>query len=648
MCGICLIYKLKLSSEDLKIINDINEYNNSFNDIGDKDKEDEISKTVKENFLDLNEFLNSNIYDLKGTISSRGPDYFNLVDSDLTCLDEKINNYKELFDYVLDADKSVMISSVLNLRGIESITKQPIICTGGNILQYNGEIYILKDKNEEFDLYVNNDGVILSELLNKYSIAFNQLDKDDQDNTAYSEGLFAILNNIESDHAFVFTDKINNKIVLSRDIFGKRSLIFIYFVEFNIITICSALPGSIYNNRTNKNIIIIEIPANSLLIIETLAERKIHFFKNNYIKYPSQLRFNNSNNYFTSNGDLENICSKLLMEAVYKRVCNLPDIVKKDNHCSVAVLFSGGIDSLLLAYYTAANVSDDVCIDLINLSFAGNNAPDRNSGLLSYYELKKLFPNKNINLILVDKDYENDVEPIKEKIQALIFPKETHMDFNISTALHLATRCEGFKLNHQQFLEYFEKYYENIFETKDIKLTDNYNNDILSKKINKIEYENFIEKDKLYKSKSKIILHGLGADEFFGGYSRYKSSYQNGGAERLKEEMSKDINRIWTRNFGRDDRVCSDNGIELRYPFFDFELLSFLASVEDIKNVTNFEMPRGMGEKILLRKVCKNAGFKVAHCFEKRAIQFGTKLAKETNLKKYGSNRKANGKAQFK
>ena len=38
---------------------------------------------------------------------------------------------------------------------------------------------------------------------------------------------------------------------------------------------------------------------------------------------------------------------------------------------------------------------------------------------------------------------------------------------------------------------------------------------------------------------------------------------------------------------------------------------------------------------------------KLCYKFEKRAIQFGTKIAHQTNIHKYGSNNKANGKAQF-
>lgn len=280
---------------------------------------------------------------------------------------------------------------------------------------------------------------------------------------------------------------------------------------------------------------------------------------------------------------------------------------------------------------------------MLNLSFGGNTAPDRNSGLIGYYELIKLLPDANVQLVLIDKNFDKDVEPMTEEIKQLIYPKTSHMDFNIATALKLATKQEGRTLKKEKFLNFMEEYFKKLNNLENNKnFENNYNNNMLSKKLENIDYENFIKFD-TYICNSKIILSGLGADEFFGGYSRYRTK-----AGLIEDEMSKDIDRIWIRNFGRDDRSCSDNGIELRYPFFDYELLYFLKDIKDIKQVTDFDKGRGIGEKILLRKVCSLVGFNISCKFEKRAIQFGTKLAKETNIKKYGSNRKANGKAQFK
>jgi hypothetical protein len=46
---------------------------------------------------------------------------------------------------------------------------------------------------------------------------------------------------------------------------------------------------------------------------------------------------------------------------------------------------------------------------------------------------------------------------------------------------------------------------------------------------------------------------------------------------------------------------------------------------------------------MLLRKIAKEFGLFIASTFKKKAIQFGTRLAKLSNVKCFGSNRKAKG-----
>ena len=68
---------------------------------------------------------------------------------------------------------------------------------------------------------------------------------------------------------------------------------------------------------------------------------------------------------------------------------------------------------------------------------------------------------------------------------------------------------------------------------------------------------------------SKVVFSGLGADEVFGGYARYKTAFLRGGAKTMEQEMRLDLDRIWHRNMGRDDRVISATGKEARFPFLD-------------------------------------------------------------------------------
>jgi len=244
-------------------------------------------------------------------------------------------------------------------------------------------------------------------------------------------------------------------------------------------------------------------------------------------------------------------------------------------------------------------------IDLFNIAFS-KDAPDRETGIKAYHEIKKINPKANLRLILIDKSLD-DTEKEERKIINLIYPKLTHMDFNIGAALHLASQGDGILYNP----------------------------------------ENQEEVPQRVKSEARIILSGLGADEIFGGYSRYRVAFLRGGYDELHKEMSFDLNRLWIRNLGRDDRSITANSKEVRFPFLNRELIEYVATIKP-ELLTNFNMPRGTGDKILLRSIAEQLGLEESHKFKKRAIQFGTRLAKLSNIKAFGSNRRAKGTALYK
>ena len=158
-----------------------------------------------------------------------------------------------------------------------------------------------------------------------------------------------------------------------------------------------------------------------------------------------------------------------------------------------------------MAYYCLLETPDNINIDLFNLSF-DKSSPDRTTGIISYKELIDKFPNRKINLILIDKEYNTDITPeFQKKILNLIFPRNTHMDFNISSAKYLSTAKKGFLVDKIKLLKYFENA-EIVNENLIKKYEENsYQNNILTKKIQNFEYEKFTEMDKIYTSNVKII-----------------------------------------------------------------------------------------------------------------------------------------------
>ncbi|CAM9789093.1 unnamed protein product [Scytosiphon promiscuus] len=110
----------------------------------------------------------------------------------------------------------------------------------------------------------------------------------------------------------------------------------------------------------------------------------------------------------------------------------------------VGVLFSGGLDSVVLAAAGPA-VPKGEAIDLINVCFdspSGHQSPDRLASIAAAEELKRLFPSHDWRLICVDASYE-DVLGHSGEVWRVMQPCSTTMDFNIAAAFWFASRGAG-------------------------------------------------------------------------------------------------------------------------------------------------------------------------------------------------------------
>lgn len=176
---------------------------------------------------------------------------------------------------------------------------------------------------------------------------------------------------------------------------------------------------------------------------------------------------------------------------------------------------------------------------------------------------------------LICCDYSIEQVACKElELIGLLHPKQSHMDFNVGAALHFASKGHGL-LFDEAFLA--SDLFGELLGKLDSEQTGDSNSYDFGVVTNKITQ---IDPDKYYArtpqatplqvtSQAKVVLSGLGADEVWGGYSRYRTAAVKSGLAGLQAEMSLDLNRLWHRNMARDDRVISHNAKEARFPFLD-------------------------------------------------------------------------------
>ncbi|CAI5702049.1 unnamed protein product [Peronospora effusa] len=387
-----------------------------------------------------------------------------------------------------------------------------------------------------------------------------------------------------------------------------------------------------------------------------------------------------------------------LSDAVGVRVRSIPSRPSLEGlgpTARVAVFFSGGLDSVVIAALAHFHAPATEPVDLLTVCFdevSNFASPDRRAAELAHAELCTLFPERQWNLVKVNVSL---VELVKQqrKVQALMAPCDTHMDFNIGTAFWFLSRGRGVLTKSTEAAEITTLDELNAFlkphqadlpglEAKDAALTlfdDKSVNgsallcpvtrDEASKKLLEQQYVScFVHRSKQtelptlsnptsastrtscsfstlshYQTNAQVVLVGIGADEQLAGYGRHRTTLINGGEQALRAELNMDLSRIWKRNLGRDDRCIAAHGREARFPYLDETVVSTIAAFP-ISSLCDADLPRGVGDKRVLRLVAATLGLSNCAGLPKRAIQFGSRIAKVSNT---GSSRQTQGENKF-
>ncbi|TEB39164.1 hypothetical protein FA13DRAFT_1725127 [Coprinellus micaceus] len=508
--------------------------------------------------------------------AEKGPDYQSSVVTGLS--NEDPQNPKPIFN-------AEFFGAELHLRGDDAV-QQPHR-KDGNILCWNGEIFGGIEVSAQ-----ENDGVRLVEELSRA--------KD-------SDGVVEVLGRLEG------------PIYFSRDPLGRRSLlIHIPALDFPVLFISSVSAG------LDSNISFDEVSTESIhyVDLETLEQECLTAPWDATLaeaigRSISQLpRFTTG---FES--------PIFLDESTYLQVRDIPRS-GPEKSARVSVLFSGGIDSTVVAYLAHRHTPLAEPIDLLNVGFenprklrvqqVGNGGatptrqkkreraalenanalptepsyrvPDRVTGLQELEELRKLCPGRAWNFVEVNVPYD-ECQSLKQKVEDLMLPSRTVMDLSLALALYFAARGKG--------------------------------------QIRSSPGANPVP----YTSPARVVLSGLGSDELLGGYGRHKSAYNAGGWPAVIEELQLEIDRIPTRNLGRDDRIISSHGKETRHPFLSLDVVNFLARLP-VHHKLDPRLDVGAGDKTLLRLVVRKLGLVEASCRKKRAMQFGSHSARMDGEKK--------------
>lgn len=483
-------------------------------------------------------------------------------------------------------DSVSLTASVLHIRG-QSLVQQPI--TGPRFwLAWNGEAFTSR----------------WAEGVNDTTQVYQELES--------SQDLASVLEDIAGPYAVVLVDWTDGCVYFGRDLFGQRSLM-MWRGERGIV-ICSGSDGK--GEWTE-----VETGRLFRLNLQTYELTTGPFLGTT--SKPSLLRFAE---------DVENYSEYSLEQALTMSVNRLC------HHSHLAVLFSGGLDSTLVTALAAQSPASPSTLYLLNVSFSPDS-PDRLTAVYSYRQLVSLYPNKTFKLICIDPS-STDITTAQQVLPGLIYPKRTQMDISITAALWFASRGTGQVAQLPVVTEAFPDLFEGN-EGKELTAHQSSDFGLSTRELPFLPPESYLS-SAFESYPGRVILSGLGADELCGGYSRYRTAYQSSGNKGLIASMSEDIDRLWERNLGRDDRVTASHSRECLYPFLASEVLTTLSKLP-LTQVCNLSRVRGWGDKLILRQLAHKLGLTLAAGFEKRAIQFGSRAAQLYNCLQDKSNRESKG-----
>lgn len=421
---------------------------------------------------------------------------------------------------------------VLHLRG--ELTPQPLEDENGNVFLWNGEVF---------------GGIEVSSAANDTSVMFQHLTSCESD-----QDLLSVFSKVQGPWAFIYYQSKNHSLWFGRDFFGRRSLLWKFCDNLKEILSLASVAVSLADTDHWQEVPasgIFRCDLSTCVLLNSLSltwypwmsvsemelsEATVHNEEQKWIlsrlpEYVTQLNVGSDRLLVPVSPLNKNIpeslpeesykapCKKVsleelklliseehekniqsfvnvLSEALLKRVLNLPRLHEPspaacERKANVAILFSGGIDSMILAALANCHVPPEEPIDLLNVAFmmrapnrqkaplkkcsrgkipgsaiTGNhsnpntppadpfNVPDRITGRAGLEELKALSPTRIWNFVEINVTLEELKKMRQQYISQLVYPLNTVLDDSIGCAVWFASRGIGMLRSDEELKPY--------------------------------------------------------------------------------------------------------------------------------------------------------------------------------------------------
>ena len=450
--------------------------------------------------------------------------------------------------------------------------KQPIILND-LVLVFNGEIYnfnklesFLKENCQNYT-ESKSDSQLLANLINHY---YNQY-IDENNEYVLLKSVETVLPQLDGDYSFAIYDKKFNNIALSRDSIGVKPLFYGIDNEKGLNGFASEKKALWKAGIADENI-------NDLSPGSVLYNWKLIDFEDNLINRILSVDFKEKRNQYDDYKDYLDlkdsyeVYKELLMDDLYSAV-----LKRVENITDVGLIFSGGVDSSILALILKeiaqkrndTNTVKEGIVKPLNVKLYSVGVENSQDIKFS----KKIAEELNLPLKTIIIDETTVKESIKPVLTAI--EDDNIMKLGVGMTIYLATKA--------------------------------------------------MKEDGI-----KVALSGQGADELFGGYNRYLKHFEENSLIdayfSLDEEIYHDIANMYHVNLERDDAVSMANGVELRVPFLDKDIIDLALDIPGKYKIKNGE---DLLRKHILRDSAKSMGVPDYIALRpKKAAQYGSGINK--------------------